>query len=107
MNLQVIGKIHLHDLRFDDIETNLRSNQSNDLFSAFAFNLSKVIFFGYSYFLLVCPLSVLFACLTFSCSYFLIKRKVRFCFIVARNNLTTHTANYRMNDVTMIHRILI
>ena len=33
----------------------------------------KVIFFAYSYFLLVCPLSVLFVCLTLSCSYFLIK----------------------------------
>ena len=85
------------------------SGQTNRMtyFPRFAFNLSKVIFFAYSYFLLVCPWSVLFVCLTFSCSYFLIKWKVRFCFIVARNNLTTHTANYRMNDVTMIYRILI
>ena len=37
---------------------------------------------------------------------FLIKSEVRFCFIVARNNLITHTAYYRMNDVTIIYRIL-
>ena len=51
------------------------SGQTNRMtyFPSFAFNLSKVIFFAYSYFLLVCPLSVLFVCLTFSCSYFLIK----------------------------------
>ena len=85
------------------------SGQTNRMtyFPRFAFNLSKVIFFAYSYFLLVCLWSVLFVCLTFSCSYFIIKWKVRFCFIVARNNLTMHTANYRMNDVTMIYRILI
>ena len=35
------------------------------------------------------------------------KWKVRFCFIVARNNLTSHTAKYRMNDVTMIYRIVL
>ena len=85
------------------------SGQTNRMtyFPRFAFNLSKVIFFAYSYFLHVCPLSVLFVWSTFPCSYFLIKWKVRFCFIVALNNLTTHTANYRMNDVTIIYRILI
>ena len=38
------------------------SGQTNRMtyFPRFAFNLSKVIFFAYSYFLLVCPLSVLF-----------------------------------------------
>ena len=67
--------------------------------------LSEVIFSAYSYFLLVGPLSVLFVCFTFSCSYFLIKWKVCFCFMVKRNNLTTHTDKYRMNDVTMIYKI--
>ena len=42
---------------------------------------------------------VLFVCLSFSWSYFLIFKEK----FVSVNNLTTHTANnYRMNDVTMI-----
>ena len=33
------------------------------------------------------------------------KMKSCFCFMVKRNNLTTHTDKYRMNDVTMIYKI--
>ena len=84
------------------------SGQTNRMtyFPRFAFNLSKAISFCLFIFSACMPV-VHSVCLKFSCSYFLIKWKVRFCFIVARNNLTTHTANYRMNDVTMIYRILI
>ena len=67
--------------------------------------LSEVIYSAYSYFLLIGLLSVLFVCFIFSCSYFLIKWKVCFCFMVKRNNLTTDTDKYRMNDVTMIYKI--
>ena len=55
--------------RFDDI------GQTNRMtyFLRFAIHLSLVIFSVYSYFLLVCLLSVLFVCFSISCSYFLIK----------------------------------
>ena len=62
------------------------------------------IFSAYSYFLLAGLLSVLFVCFTFSCSYFLIKWKVCFCFLVKRNSLTKHTDKYRKNDFTMIYK---
>ena len=35
------------------------------------------------------------------------KMKSSFLFIVARSNLTSHTAKYRMDDVTMIYRIVL
>ena len=56
MNLRVIGKIYQHDgdasafdTCFDDIEINLRTNQSNDLFPAVTCKLSSVIFSAYSF----------------------------------------------------------
>ena len=48
--------------------TNLRANQSNDLFSAFCHSSFFGNFLCYSYFLLVGLLSVLFVCITFYCS---------------------------------------
>ena len=100
--------IMLPRLTHASMTSKLTSGQTNGMtyFPCFAFNLSKVTFSAYSYFLLVGLLSVLFVCFTFSGSYFLIKWKVRFCFMAARNILTTHTDKYRMNDLTIIYRIV-
>ena len=112
MNLRMIGKIYKHDDRLTQFasmtsKTNLRSNQSNDLFSAFRL----LSFLGYFLCLLIfsaCMPAVRSVCL-FNIFLLLFSNKMKscFCFIVARNNLTSHTAKYRMNDVTMIYRIVL
>ena len=78
-------------------------------FPRFAIHLSLVIFSVYSYLfvfprlLLVCLLSV--QCL-FNISLLLISNKMKssFLFYGETKHLTSHTDNYRMNDVTMIYK---
>ena len=91
-----------------DTTSKQTSGQTNRMtyFPRFAFNISKVIFFAYSFFLRVCLLYVLFVCLTF---FFLLlfSNKMKGLFLFYRGTVLSHTAKYRMNDVTMIYRIVL
>ena len=86
---------------FDDIET--RSYQSNDLFSAFCF----YSFLGYFLCLFIfsaCMPVVRSVCLL-NIFLLLFSNKMKSLFLFYRG--TKHTAKYRINDVTMIYRIVL
>ena len=91
---------------FDDIETNLRPNRSNDLF--FAICLES--FLGYFLCLFIfsaCRPIVRSVCL-FYIFLLLFSTKMKSSFLFYGNTeqfFTTRTDKYRMNDVTIIYRI--
>ena len=87
MNLRMIGKIYKHDDRLTQFasmtsKTNLRSDQSNDLFSAFCFQS----FLGYFLCLFIfsaCMPVVRFVCL-FNSFFLLFSNKMKSSFLFYR-----------------------
>ena len=92
--------------RLDDIETNLRPNQSNDLLSAFCLQF----FLGNFLCLFICSACrpiVRSVCL-FYIFLLLFSNKMKSLFLFYGNTkqfFTMHTDKYRMNDVTIIYRV--
>ena len=92
--------------RFDDIETNLSPNRSNDPFSAFC-PLSFLGNFLCLFIFSACRPIVCSVCL-FYIFLLLFSNKMKSSFLFYGDTklfFTKHTDKYRMNDVTIIYRI--